>query len=74
MTDQSDIAAIAAQLADLTRVVEGMAQQLQRLLDEAVTQRTRSDAQQERSDLAERDLAEVSDHLQAAAKALRHSV
>ena len=74
MTDESDIAAIAAQLADLTHVVEDMAKQLQRLLNEAASQRTRADIQQERIDMAARELTEVSDRLQAAANALRQSV
>jgi hypothetical protein len=74
MTDESDIAAIAAQMAELTHVVEDMAKQLQRLLEEASSQRTRADVQQERIDLAARELTEVSDRLQAAANALRQSV
>ena len=74
MTQDADVALIAGQLADLTRVVDGMAKQLQRLLDDAVGQRTRADIQQERIDLAARELTEVSDRLQAAANALRQSV
>ena len=74
MTEDGDIALIAGQLADLTHVVEDMAKQLQRLLDEAAGQRTRADVQQERIDLAARELTEVSDRLQAAANALRESV
>ena len=74
MTDDTDIALIAAQIADLTHVVEGMAEQLQRLLDATATALTRADVQQERIDLAARELAEVSDRLQAAANALRQSV
>jgi hypothetical protein len=73
MTDDSDIALIAAQLADLTHVVEDMAKQLQRLLETAATQQTRADVQQERIDIAARELVEVSDRLQAAANALRQS-
>ena len=74
MTDDADIGLIAGQLADLTHVVEEMAKQLQDLLEEAVGQRTRADVQQERIDLAARELTEVSDRLQAAATALRESV
>ena len=74
MTDDSDIALIAEQMADLTHVVEDMAKQLQRLLEDAAGQRTRADVQQERIDLAARELVEVSDRLHAAASALRQSV
>lgn len=58
---------IAGQLADLTRSVEQMASQL-------ATVRERADTQQERIDLAARELAEVSSRLQAAANALRESL
>ena len=74
MTDDADIGLIAGQLADLTHVVEEMAKQLQSLLEEAVGQRTRADVQQERIDLAARELTEVSDRLHAAANALRQEV
>lgn len=74
MTNDSDIALIAGQLADLTKIVEDMADQLQRLLAASADQRTRADVQQERIDLAARELTEVSDRLQAAANALRQSV
>ena len=74
MTDDADIGLIAGQLADLTHVVEEMAKQLQGLLEEAVGQRTRADVQQERIDLAARELTEVSDRLHAAANALRQEV
>jgi DNA repair ATPase RecN len=68
MTKQEDdTAAIAGQLADLTRAVEEMATQLS-------TMRDRADTQQERIDLAARELTEVSDRLQAAANALRESI
>jgi hypothetical protein len=40
----------------------------------ATTQQERAEIQQERIDLAARELAEVSDRLQAAANALRESV
>jgi DNA repair ATPase RecN len=67
MTEQADAAMIAGQLADLTRAVEEMADQLSVV-------RERADTQQERIDLAARELAEVSARLQAAAIALRESV
>jgi hypothetical protein len=67
MAKQEDTAVIAGQLADLTRTVERMASQL-------VTMRERADTQQERIDLAARELAEVSTRLQAAANALRESI
>ena len=67
MTAEDDTAIVAGQLADLTRAVEQMAEQLKSL-------RTRADNQQERIDLAARELTEVSDRLQAAANALRESV
>jgi hypothetical protein len=59
MTEQQDTAMIAGQLADLTQAVEKMASQL-------VAMRERADTQQERIDLAARELAEVSTRLQAA--------
>jgi hypothetical protein len=67
MTRQEDTAVIAGQLAELTRAIEQMSGQL-------ITIRERADTQQERIDLAARELAEVSARLQAAANALRESV
>ena len=67
MTAEEDIASVAGQLADLTRTVEGMASEIKEV-------RERADSQQERIDLAARELAEVSDRLQAAANALRESI
>jgi DNA repair ATPase RecN len=67
MTEQAESAMIAGQLAELTRLVEQMADQLSVV-------RERADTQQERIDLAARELAEVSARLQAAATALRESV
>jgi methyl-accepting chemotaxis protein len=67
VTEQSDIASVAGQLADLTRAVEHMAEQLRSLGD-------RADTQQERIDLAAKELVEVSSRLQAAAHALRESI
>lgn len=74
MTDVEDTALIAGQLADLTNVVEEMSRQLQGVLERAAHQQLRADVQQERIDLAARELAEVSERLQAAANALRASV
>jgi hypothetical protein len=78
---KEDTAIIAGQLADLTRTVEQMANQLKLLRERADTeqerankQQERSEVQQERIDLAARELAEVSDRLQAAANALRQSI
>jgi hypothetical protein len=67
VTKREDTAVIAGQLAELTRAVEQMATQLTAI-------RERADTQQERIDLAARELAEVSARLQAAANALRESV
>jgi DNA repair ATPase RecN len=67
MGKQEDTAMIAGQLADLTRAVEQMANQLSAI-------RERADTQQERIDLAAKELAEVSTRLQAAANALRESI
>jgi hypothetical protein len=58
---------IAGQLAELTRAVAEMADQLGVV-------RERANTQQERIDLAARELAEVSARLQAAATALRESI
>jgi chromosome segregation ATPase len=67
MASDQDAMVIAAQLAELTRAVEQMASQLNVV-------RERADTQQERIDLAARELAEVSSRLQAAANALRESL
>jgi molecular chaperone GrpE (heat shock protein) len=74
MPGREDISIIAGQLADLTRTVEEMGSQLKALRERADTARERTEIQQERIDLAARELAEVSDRLQAAANALRDSV
>jgi methyl-accepting chemotaxis protein len=74
MTDRDDISSVAGQLADLTRTVEEMAQQLRVMRERADNQQERANTQQERIDLAARELTEVSDRLQAAANALRESV
>jgi flagellar capping protein FliD len=67
MTQKEDTALIAGQLADLTDAVKAMADQLTSI-------RERADTQQERIDLAARELTEVSSRLQAAADALRASL
>jgi hypothetical protein len=74
MTDREDIAAVAGQLADLTQTVEKMGGQVKEMRESAASQQARSDVQQERIDLAARELAEVSERLQAAANALRASI
>jgi hypothetical protein len=51
-----------------------MASQLGTLRSGAAEQQERANTQQERIDLAARELAEVSDRLHAAANALRHSI
>ena len=45
---EEDTAIIAGQLAELTRIVEGMAAQLQSLRDRADSEQERADKQQER--------------------------
>jgi DNA anti-recombination protein RmuC len=67
VTQQQDTALIAGQLADLTESVREMADQLSSM-------RERADTQQERIDLAARELTEVSARLQAAADALREAL
>ena len=74
MTQDDDTALIAGQLAELTHTVEEMARQLAALLSRADNQQMRADTQQERIDIAARELAEVSERLQAAANALRQEV
>ena len=81
MAAHEDTAIIAGQLADLTQTVEQMADQLKAFGERADSQQRRADSQQEhteiqqeRIDLAARELAEVSDRLQAAANALRASI
>jgi peptidoglycan hydrolase CwlO-like protein len=74
MAADQDTALIAGQLAELTRKVDDMAQQLKGLREGANDAQERADTQQERIDLAARELAEVSARLQAAANALRESI
>ena len=74
MTVQEDIASVASQLAALTHTVEEMAGELKAVREHAESERERGDTQQERIDLAARELADVSERLQAAANALRESI
>jgi len=74
MSAQEERALIAAQLAELTRAVEQMADQVKAIRENADTAQERANTQQERIDLAARELAEVSSRLQAAANALRESI
>jgi peptidoglycan hydrolase CwlO-like protein len=74
MRRDDDTEVIAGQLAELTHTVEEMAKQLAALLSRANSQQERADTQQERIDIAARELAEVSERLQAAANALREQV
>ena len=67
MTQREDTALIAGELAGLTNAVKEMADQL-------TSVRERADTQQERIDLAARELIEVSSRLQSAADALRESL
>ena len=81
VTTEEDIASVAGQLADLTRKVDEMQRNLIALGEradnqqkQADTQQERAEIQQERIELAARELADVSDRLQAAANALRESM
>ena len=74
VTCEDDTALIAGQLADLTRVVKGMTDQLAAVREAADTQEGRAAEQQDRIDRAARELDEVSTRLQTAADALRTSV
>jgi hypothetical protein len=51
-----------------------MQQQITEFRERADNQQERSDVQQERIELAARELADVSERLQAAANALRESI
>jgi hypothetical protein len=73
MSAEEERALIAGQLADLTRAVEQMADQLKTLREGANTERERKDTQQERIDVAAIELGEVISRLQAAATALRET-
>jgi len=74
VTSEDDVATLAGQLADLTRVVEDLARQITAIRDRAVNQQEATDAQQDRIELAARELADVSSRLQAAADALRTAI
>jgi hypothetical protein len=74
VTASEDIAIVAGQLADLTRMVEEMASELKALRERANSQQERAVVQRERIELAARELTDVSNRLQAAAKALRESI
>lgn len=74
MTRKENVALVAGQLADLTRTVQQMQEQLTEFRERADSQQERSDVQQERIELAARELADVSERLQAAANALRESI
>ena len=74
VTSEDDVATLAGQLADLTRVVEDLARQITATRDRAVNQQEATDAQQDRIELAARELADVSSRLQAAADALRTAI
>jgi hypothetical protein len=54
--------------------VEEMAGELKEVRERSESDRERTDTQQERIDLAARELADVSERLQAAANALRESI
>ena len=88
VTTEEDIASVATQLAELTNTVEAMAKDLKAMTERADRQQARADSQQElvdsqqeraqmqqeRIDRAAKELADVSDRLQAAANALREAV
>jgi Zn-dependent M32 family carboxypeptidase len=74
MTAKEDIALVAGQLANLTRTMQQMQQQLTEVRERADNQQERTDIQQERIELAARELNDVSERLQAAANALRESI
>jgi peptidoglycan hydrolase CwlO-like protein len=71
---REDTEIVASQLAELTRSVEKLAAEVKAMDAKTVTAQDRADTQQERIDLAARELAEVSTRLQAAANALRESI
>jgi len=71
---REDTEIVASQLADLTRAVEKLTADLEAVRARADDAAERADTQQDRIDLAARELAEVSQRLQAAADALRESI
>jgi uncharacterized coiled-coil DUF342 family protein len=74
LTAEDDIASVAGQMAELTHTVEEMAKEIKELRERANNQQERSLVQHDRIDIAARELAEISERLQAAANALRESV
>jgi uncharacterized protein YoxC len=81
VTAESDIASVAEHLAELTRTVEALSRRLKEVSDQAASDRARADTQQAntatqqgRLDLAARELADVSESLQAAATTLRELI
>jgi uncharacterized coiled-coil protein SlyX len=81
VTAEGDIERVAGQLAELTRTMGHMEDELRALRERADTQQERAQEQEERTvvqteriDLAARELAEVSSRLQAAADALREAL
>jgi hypothetical protein len=88
VTVEEDIATVAGQLADLTRTVEHMAGEMKTLREnadkrqlqadkrqlQADDQYALADTQQARIEQAARELADISERLQAAANALRESI
>ena len=71
---REDTEIVASQLAELTRSVEKVAAEVKAIEVKALSAQDRADTQQERIDLAARELGEVSARLQAAADALRESI
>jgi chromosome segregation ATPase len=71
---REDTEIVASQLAGLTRAVEKLTADLEAVRARADDAAERADTQQDRIDLAARELAEVSQRLQAAADALRESI
>jgi hypothetical protein len=74
MTAEEDIVRMAGELAILTQTVEKMAGQLKEVRLRADIDRERADVQQERIELATRELTDVGGRLQAAATALREAI
>jgi molecular chaperone GrpE (heat shock protein) len=74
VTAETDIASVAGQLVALTHTVEEMAGELKEVRERAQSDRERTDTQQKRIDHAARELADVSERLEAAATALRESI
>jgi hypothetical protein len=69
-TDQ-DIAAVAGQLAELTRAVEELTRQISGLRERSDVQEERADLQQDRIDVAATELHDIIERLENAANALR---